>query len=222
MPWLSELPDVIADLAVREEDRARSRQVLMGVLARESPYHMAILAKAIARMNPPAADRAQAGQVLLQALTAGSGINNEAALANAIAWLDLPEEGRGRARQILLDTLADGGDRWFGDAIVRLAVTAKERESTRHALLGRLADQAHSGLAVRSTAHVLARLNPSADELGSARQVLVSRLAAETDAESAQAVIDAIASLAVTVEDRAQTRAVLIGWLASPSRNWPR
>jgi hypothetical protein len=212
-PWFSEAPDVIARLAVSEEDRVRARHVLLDALAREFPYRMVILGQAVARLNPPAADRAQARQVLFRALAADPDTTNGGGLAEAISRLDPPEQERGRVWQILLDVLANGDGRLVGDALVRLAVTEQEKQRLRDALLNLLADQAHPALAIYSVAQILAGLSPGADELGRARDALLARLTAGVDPESARAVVHTIAKLAVTVEEQAQARAALLARL---------
>jgi hypothetical protein len=223
LPLMSEVPDLIARLAQSEEDRSRARQVFLGALPHAFPDRMAVFGKAIARLAPPASDQAQARQALLPALADSRDAIDAGALANAITWLDPPAEERARVQRTLLDILASGHDLRFHDTIVRLAATHAERQRTRHALHELLADRALPERVVDSVAHILAGLNPGAEELEQARRELLARLAAETDPGSAQAAVDVIATLAVTVEDLAQAR--MACWASSlprPTRNWPR
>jgi hypothetical protein len=211
------LANAVTQLAMTVDERARAREVLLGLLASQTdPAKAQGAADAVARLDPTPEQRAQAKEAVLGLLAGQANPGTTLVLAEAVAQLDPTAEERMRAQQPLLAILADDPDGTpaLMETIERLAVTPVERARAEETLIGLLASET-GDWAAEKRAGALIRLAVTAPERAEVRERLLALLTAETDPKKALVLAQAVAGLDPTAGERARARQPLLALLGN-------
>jgi len=219
------LTESLTKLAPTAEDQRQARQVLLGLLSRESSVSdAATLTHGLAELAPQEEDQRQARQVLLGLLSRESSVFDAATLTHGLAELAPQEEDQRQARQALLgllsrDTTSSGNTDYIMDALVQLAPTVDDQCHLRDALLGLLADAADARTATMLT-RGLGDLSPTQEDQRQARQALLGLLSGQSGAQEAAVLTHGLTKLAPREEDQRQARQALLELLPRQTRAW--
>jgi hypothetical protein len=206
------LAEAVTQLAVAVDERARAREVLLGLLASQTDPGKAVgPADAIPRLDPTPEEQAQAREAMLGLLVGHADPGTTFVLAEAVAQLEPTAQERVRAQQPLLALLADDPDSTpiLVETIERLAATAAQRARAQETLFGLLASETGAWYAQKQ-ADALVRLARTAQERAKGRERLVTLLGGEADPGKAGVLAEAVARLDPTAEERAQSRQHLV------------
>jgi NACHT domain len=208
---------VLAQLAERPEERARVREVLLGLASRSDDMATA-LAEEAAALGLTALERAQLREALLRVLAARSD-----KVASTLAGLARTSEERAQVREALLVVLATQDRPQTSGALAGIAAglaeTLEERTQVREVLLELLAARENPDT-VRVLAEVMAQLGPTVHERAQLRELLLGLLAAPRNPYTLDGLMGLVARLAPTAHERAQLREALLG-LMDAYRNEP-
>lgn len=206
----------VGEMAGTQENRARSRDVLLGLLVTEvDSDHVIHLTHGINRLDPTAPDQVRAREALIGLLRKTTDPRLAINLAHKIADLEPTVEDRVHIREVLCGSLSRVAKYSEAcnlvSAVTRMAVSEEERAQVREALFGPLYPaMVMSPYLTRK----FAELAVSGDDRTQARRALLDWLAKETRPQEVGKLAEALVKLAITDNDRKYARELLLGLLA--------
>jgi hypothetical protein len=215
---LEALIGALADLDPADEDK---RQVLAGLpdklAAGTDGWDAAGVARQSMKLNPAVADKRRIRAALLGLMARQTESHLAKALLDGLIELDPTASGKRLIRTELLRVLDSQADGWMAawlmQGILQLDPAEGEQRRARAALL-RLAATATAPRTVSDALiGAFSASGPTPDDKQRAREVLLARLARETDPEGAGYLLKALAQLDPTVGDLSSWP----GWAVAPS-----
>ena len=195
---------------------ASGRQALLGMLPYTDPFHACLLALAVKRMEPTAADLAHIREALLKALAIATNLREAARLPSMIAQLDPSPADLARAREMLLNLLTSQSDPSTVQTLAQLDPSPADLARAREVLLNLLTSQSDPST-VQMLAQQVAQLDPSPADLARAREVLLNLLTSQSDPSTVRTLAQQVAQLDPSPADLARAREVLLNLLTSQS-----
>jgi hypothetical protein len=213
--WLA---DAIIRLAVTDEDQARAKATITGLLAPACDPHSACrLAGMFAQLNPTQEELTHAKEILLGLFRGETDPVTVRILSDTVAQLNPTQEELAQARESLMGLLVRGVHyKHIADlagGLSGLNPTAHDRTRTREVLLSLLGDKTDCFRA-RTLATAVEKFAVTARDREWARGVLIDLLAREIDLGTVVILAETVTRLKPSVRDRARTREALLCLLA--------
>ena len=208
------------------------------------------LATGLARLDPTGQAKRQARHALLQLLTHETGSKMASDLATGLARLDPTGQAKRQARHALLQHLTKETDgpatKMLALWLARFNPTDQDKRQARHALLQHLTQETFSPNAIQQ-ADVMIQLDPTDEDKRQARYALLQCLAHEPDIQAGslpvfgmllgdddpvpamlphvgvgvvKELVDRVARLDPTDQDKRQARHALLQLLARQTNGW--
>ena len=209
---IPELADAAVRLAATPDDRRHVREGLVARLSREThPWAVERLSQAVARLDSAEMVPTQAALHQLAQATDSKAVLE---LGDSAVRLAVTASDRQQARDALLDRLTTEPDTEvayrLACSLTQLAVTASDRQQARGIILSLLRVTISK---VDELARVLTRLDPTADNLHQARELILDRLARNTGAWETLELARVLTQLDPTADDQRQARELVLARL---------